>query len=131
MAVACYWHSLSMPGSCLLERCYLNRDEIPPGTLYLLILKTLALRGELHGYEIANSIQDASDEVLQVEEGSLYPALQRMLIKGWVTAEWGTTPGNRRARYYKLTAAGRKQLVVEISQFERVMGAIGRVIQTA
>jgi PadR family transcriptional regulator, regulatory protein PadR len=108
-----------------------NRDEIPPGTLYLLILKTLARQGELHGYEIANSIQRTSDEVLQVEEGSLYPALQRMLIKGWVTAEWGVTAGNRRARYYKLTTAGRKQLALEVSQFERVMGAITRVIQTA
>jgi PadR family transcriptional regulator, regulatory protein PadR len=66
----------------------LNKDEIPPGTLYLLILKTLALQGELHGYEIANSIHRTSEDVLQVEEGSLYPALQRMLIKGWVTAEW-------------------------------------------
>lgn len=109
----------------------MHRDEIPPGTLYLLILKTLARQVELHGYEIANSIQQASEDVLQVEEGSLYPALQRMLIKGWVTAEWGKTTGNRRARYYKLTAAGRKQLVLEVSQFERVMGAIGRVIQTA
>jgi len=108
----------------------LSRDEIPPGTLYLLILKTLARSGELHGYEIASSIEQISDEVLQVEEGSLYPALQRMLIKGWVTAKWGTTAGNRRARYYRLTAAGRKQLEVEVSQFERVMGAITRVIQT-
>jgi PadR family transcriptional regulator PadR len=108
----------------------LNRDEIPPGTLYLLILKTLALRGKLHGYEIADLIQLSSDDVLQVEEGSLYPALQRMLIKGWVTAEWGTTAGNRRARYYTLTAAGRKQLSVEVSQFERVFGAVTRVIQT-
>lgn len=108
----------------------MNRDEIPPGTLYLLILKTLALCGESHGYEIADSIQRTSDDVLQVEEGSLYPALQRMLIKGWVTAEWGTTSGNRRARYYKLTALGRKQLTVEMSQFERVIGAITRVIQT-
>jgi PadR family transcriptional regulator, regulatory protein PadR len=108
----------------------LNRDEIPPGTLYLLILKTLALRGESHGYEIADSIQRTSDDVLQVEEGSLYPALQRMLIKGWVTAEWGTTAGNRRARYYKLTPLGRKQLTVEMSQFERVISAIARVIRT-
>ncbi len=108
----------------------MNRDEIPPGTLYLLILKTLALRGKLHGYEIADSIQRNSDDVLQVEEGSLYPALQRMLIKGWVTAEWGTTAGNRRARYYTLTKAGRKQLSVELSQFERVIGAVTRVIQT-
>jgi PadR family transcriptional regulator PadR len=112
-------------------RCGLKRDEIPPGTLYLLILRTLALNGELHGFEIANSIQRASDEVLQVEEGSLYPALQKMLVKGWVTAEWGVTAGNRRARYYKLTAGGRKQLAVEMSQFQRVMGAIARVIQTA
>ena len=105
------------------------RDEIPPGTLYLLILRTLARFGEMHGYEIANSIQRISDEVLQVEEGSLYPALQRMLIKGWVTAKWGTTSGNRRARYYQLTAAGRKQLLIEMSQFERGIGAITRVIR--
>jgi PadR family transcriptional regulator len=109
----------------------LNRDEIPPGTLYLLILKSLARCGEMHGYEIANFIQRISEDVLQVEEGSLYPALQRMLIKGWVTAKWGTTEGNRRARYYQLTVAGRKQLHVEVSQFERVMAAIGRVIETA
>jgi PadR family transcriptional regulator PadR len=108
-----------------------NRDEIPPGTLYLLILKTLARQRELHGYEIADSIQRTSDDVLQVEEGSLYPALQRMLIKGWVTAKWGTTAGNRRARYYRLTEGGRKQLALEVSQFERVIGAITRVIQTA
>jgi PadR family transcriptional regulator PadR len=92
-------------------------------------LKTLARSGEMHGYEIANSIQQMSEDILQVEEGSLYPALQRMLIKGWVTAQWGTTAGNRRARYYQLTAAGRKQLAVEMSQFERVIGAIARVIE--
>lgn len=108
-----------------------GRDEIPPGTLYLLILRTLATRGRLHGYEIAECILSCSDEVLQVEEGSLYPALQRMLIQGWVTAEWGVTAGNRRARYYTLTAAGRKQLGIERSQFERVMGAIARVLETA
>ena len=108
---------------------HLHRDEIPPGTLYLLILKTLARSGEMHGYEIANSIQRISDEVLRVEEGSLYPALQRMLMKGWVTAKWGTTAENRRARYYELTPAGRKQLALEMSQFERVIGAITRVIE--
>jgi transcriptional regulator len=107
----------------------LHRNEIPPGTLYLLILRTLVRSGEMHGYEIANSIQQISDDVLQVEEGSLYPALQRMLIKGWVTAKWGTTAGNRRARYYQLTPAGRKQLDAEMSQFERVIGAITRVIE--
>ena len=109
----------------------MHEDEIPPGTLYLLILKSLARHGELHGYEIANWIEQVSDDVLQVEEGSLYPALQRMLIKGWVTAKWGVTAGNRRARYYRLTALGRKQLEVEVSQFERVMQAIRRAIQTA
>ncbi|MGH9731007.1 MAG: PadR family transcriptional regulator [Candidatus Acidiferrales bacterium] len=107
------------------------RDEIPPGTLHLLILKTLARSGELHGYEIARTIQQNSEDVLQVEEGSLYPALQRMLVKGWVNAHWGATPENRRARYYRLTAAGRKQLEIELSQFRRVVGAITRVIQTA
>ena len=107
------------------------RDEIPPGTLYMLILKTLARGGEMHGYEIANSIQKISDEVLQVEEGSLYPALQRMLLKGWVTAEWGVTAQNRRARYYRLTASGRKQLQTELAQYQRVNGAIQRVLQTA
>jgi PadR family transcriptional regulator, regulatory protein PadR len=109
----------------------LQRDEIPPGTLYLLILKTLSRSGEMHGYEIASAIQNVSDDVLQVEEGSLYPALQRMLIKGWVKAHWGTTAGNRRARYYQITLAGRKQLEAELSQFERIIGAINRVIRLA
>ena len=107
----------------------MQSNEIPPGTLYLLILKTLARSGEMHGYQIANSIQRISDDVLQVEEGSLYPALQRMLIKGWVIAKWGVTAGNRRARYYQLTPTGRKQVAVETSQFERVVVAITRVIE--
>jgi len=107
-----------------------RRDEIPPGTLYMLILKVLR-HGELHGYEIANAIQQISADVLQVEEGSLYPALQRMLLKGWVTAKWGVTAGNRRARYYRLTAAGRKQLESEMRQYERVSGAIQKILQTA
>jgi len=107
----------------------LYRDEILPGTLYLLVLKTLARPDKMHGYEIANSMQRTSEDVLQVEEGSLYPALQRMFIKGWVTTKWGTTAGNRRARYYQLTAAGRKQLAVERSQFECVIGAITLVIE--
>ena len=109
----------------------MHRDEIPPGTLYLLILKTLARSGEMHGYEIANSIQQISNDVLQVEEGSLYPALQRMLIKGWLVAEWKQSENNRRARFYRLTPAGRKQLAAELAGFERVMGAIGKVIQPA
>ena len=109
----------------------MNRDELLPGTLHLLILRTLARGGQMHGYEIAKFIQSISRDVLQVEEGSLYPALQRMLIKGWVKAEWGVTSENRRARYYKLTPAGRKQMEVEAEQFERVVGAIARVIQPA
>ena len=96
----------------------------------MLILKTLA-RAPMHGYGIAMHIQQTSEDVLQVEEGSLYPALQRMLVKGWVVAEWKQSEHNRRARYYRLTAAGKKQLAVELSQFDRVMQAIGRVIQTA
>ena len=109
----------------------MHQNEIPPGTLYLLILKALARDRELHGFEIARWIEQVSDEVLQVEEGSLYPALQRMLIKGWVKAKWGVTAGNRRAHYYHLTPLGRKQLEVEVSQFERVVQAITRAIQTA
>ena len=97
--------------------------------MHLLILKTLARGGEMHGYEIADSIERQSDEVLTVEEGSLYPALQRMLVKGWVKAEWGTTTENRRARYYRLTASGRKQLQSEVAQFGRIVGAITRIIE--
>lgn len=109
----------------------MRRDEIPPGTLHMLILRVLSRHAQLHGFEIAKSIELLSEDVLRVEEGSLYPALQRMLIKGWVAAAWGVTAEKRRARYYHLTAAGKRQLEQEISQFERVMGAIHRVIQTA
>jgi PadR family transcriptional regulator PadR len=107
------------------------RDPIPPGTLDMLILQTLVRLNQLHGFEIADAIQRASADVLQVEEGSLYPALQRLLIKGWVTAEWGKTSENRRARYYRLTAAGRRQLAREIEAYRRVSFAIGRVLQPA
>ncbi|WP_031495076.1 PadR family transcriptional regulator [Bryobacter aggregatus] len=109
----------------------LTRDEIPPGTLYMLILKMLARHGELHGFEIANHIEQVSEEILRVEEGSLYPALQRMLVKGWVTAQWGVTAGNRRARYYKLTEDGRQRLDAELSQYQRVSGAIQKILQLA
>ena len=111
------------------EAC--TRTEIPPGTLYMLILKTLARLGPMHGYGIAQHIRQTSEDVLKVEEGSLYPALQRMLIKGWVAAEWGQSDNNRRARYYRLTPAGRKQLGVEVAEFRKVIDAIGRVIQPA
>ncbi len=107
------------------------RDPIPPGTLHLLILRTLSRAGEMHGFEIAESIERLSGDVLTVEEGSLYPALQRMLLKGWLSAEWGSTAGNRRARYYRLTRAGRRQLDEETEQFRRVTGAIARVIQAS
>ena len=95
----------------------------------MLILKTLARLGSMHGYGIAQHIQQTSEDVLQVEEGSLYPALQRMLIKGWVVAEWNQSENNRRARFYRLTPEGRKQLVHEVRDFERVVAAISRVIQ--
>lgn len=104
------------------------REPIPPGTLDMLILATLEHGRELHGFEIAESIQRASADVLQVEEGSLYPALQRILLKGWITGEWGRTADNRRARYYRLTAAGRKQAQREIESYKRVSIAIGLVL---
>jgi transcriptional regulator len=107
-----------------------DKNELLPGTLELLILHTLS-HGPLHGYGIAQSIQQASDEVLQVEEGSLYPALQRLLVKGWVSAEWGTSASNRRARFYRLTRSGRRQLGEETRNFERMITAIVRVMQTA
>ena len=105
------------------------RDEIPAGTLYMLILQMLAVRGPMHGWGIAEAIEQVTEEILHVEEGSLYPALQRMLVKGWVSAEWGVSENNRRARYYSLTADGRKQLEAELSQYRRVSRAIGRVLQ--
>ncbi len=107
------------------------RDEIPPGTLDMLILKTLHASTELHGFEIANAIQQRSEDVLRVDEGSLYPALQRMLLKGWLAAEWGKTQENRRARYYRLTRAGRKHLEEELARYARVTTAIHRILQPA
>lgn len=108
-----------------------ERDAIPQGTLDMLILQTLAGREKMHGFEIAEYIQEHTENVLHVEEGSLYPALQRMLLQGWIKGEWGRTGGNRRARYYHVTAAGRKQLEREIEQYQRVSRAIGRILQTA
>src|SRR5215468_1188110 len=100
------------------------------GTLAMLILRSLA-RGPLHGYEITQRIQQSSADVLKVEEGSLYPALYRLEEQGWVEAEWGASENNRRAKYYKLTRAGRKQLAVETSNWERLSEAIAKVLQTA
>src|SRR6202041_3858640 len=107
-----------------------NKPELMPGTLDMLILQTLK-RAPLHGYGIAQSLKRVSDDVLTVEEGSLYPALQRLLLQGWVKAEWKKTETNRRARYYTLTAAGRKQLGVEVSKFQNMIAAIGRVLDDA
>jgi PadR family transcriptional regulator PadR len=104
-----------------------KKPDLLPGTLDMLILKTLT-RGALHGYGIALSIKRLSDDVLTVEEGSLYPALQRLLLRNWVKAEWKMTDTNRRARFYTLTPAGRKQLGVELSHFEQMISAIGRVL---
>jgi PadR family transcriptional regulator, regulatory protein PadR len=101
--------------------------DLLPGTLDLLILKTLQ-HGSLHGYGIAQHLRTTSDDVLQVGEGSLYPALQRLLLNGWVKAEWGTSENNRRARYYSLTAAGKKQLVVERQEFDELILAIQKVL---
>jgi transcriptional regulator len=101
--------------------------ELLPGTLDLLILKALAA-GSKHGYGIAAQLKEVSDDVLQVGESSLYPALQRLLLKGWVTAEWGASENNRRARYYTLTAAGRKQLAIERREFDRLVLAIHKVL---
>jgi PadR family transcriptional regulator, regulatory protein PadR len=108
-------------------------DDIPellPGTLYMLVLRALA-RGPLHGYAIARRIKDTSDSALTIEDGSLYPALNRMLVKGWLKAEWGTSENNRRARFYKLTSEGRHQLDRETKQFEKLVMAIQRVMRTA
>ena len=108
-----------------------DRPDIPPGTLYMLILKTLARRGAMHGYGIAQHIQQVSEDVLQVEEGSLYPALQRLELNGWIEGVWGVTSNNRRARIYRITAAGRKQLAVETRKYAKLTLAIARVMGAA
>ena len=108
-----------------------KRRDIPPGTLAMLILKTINRCGPLHGFGIAQFIAQTTDGVLRVEEGTLYPALQRLVIKGWVKGMWRQTENKRRARYYSLTPAGRKQLRAEVSEFEQIVRAITRVIQPA
>jgi PadR family transcriptional regulator PadR len=108
-----------------------SNEPIPQGTLDMLILQTLQRHGRMHGFEIASAIQARSQDVLRVEEGSLYPALQRLLVQGWVQGEWAKTEENRRARYYCITAPGRKQLERELSRYRRVSEAIGRILQPA
>ncbi len=107
-----------------------NKPDLLQGTLDMLILKTLGV-GAMHGYAIAWSIQQASDEVLRVEEGSLYPALHRVEQQGWVKAEWGVSENNRRARFYRLTPVGRKHLANETAHWQRLSKAVSRVLQTA
>jgi transcriptional regulator len=106
------------------------KNDVLQGTLALLVLKTLA-RGPMHGFGITVHIQRVSNDALRVEEGSLYPALHRMEEEGWIAAEWGTSENNRRARYYRLTAAGRKQLAAERKTWERLTQAVASVLQTA
>ncbi len=107
----------------------LESPQLLPGTLYMLILRTLA-SGPLHGYAIARRIRDASREGLEIEDGSLYPALNRMLVKGWLAAEWGISENNRKARFYRLTPEGKKQLNAEASEFDRLIKAIQLVMRT-
>ena len=107
-----------------------TNPDVLQGTLDLLVLKTLA-RGPMHGYGIAVHIQQVSEEVLRVEEGSLYPALHRIEQAGWISSEWGVSDNNRRAKYYRLTAAGRKQLAAENRDFARMIVAIQKVMSCA
>lgn len=108
----------------------MRREPIPRGTLDMLVLRTLSGTRPLHGFEIAQAIHETSARVLQVEEGSLYPALQRLLLRGWISGEWSRTAENRRARYYTLTRAGRRQLAEEIAAYRRVSRAIELILNT-
>lgn len=113
-----------------MARTAQSKSDVQAGTLEMLILRTLTL-GSLHGYAIAQHIARLSDGVFSVEQGSLYPALERLQTRGWVTSRWGESPTGRRARYYRLTASGRRRLGQEVSSFERVMLAIQRVMKPA
>jgi PadR family transcriptional regulator PadR len=108
-----------------------SSDELVPGTLDMLILKTVSQGDTMHGYAIASSIQQTSEEVLRVEEGALYPALHRLEVRGLLRSKWGFSENNRRAKYYSLTAAGRKELEREAASWDRVAAAIARVMKTA
>jgi PadR family transcriptional regulator PadR len=103
--------------------------QLLPGTLYMLVLRTLS-RGSLHGYAIARKIREASANGLDIQDGSLYPALNRMLVKGWVSAEWGTSENNRRARFYRLTRDGRQQLDADAKDFDKLVRSIQLVMRT-
>src|SRR5262249_45015666 len=107
-----------------------SRPDLLPGTLYMLILRTLTA-GPLHGYAIAKRVKEVSGHGIAIEEGSLYPALNRMLVKGWVKAEWGVSENRRKARFYRLTAGGRRQLAREAEEFDRMVQFIQLVMRTA
>jgi len=106
-----------------------SRPELLPGTLYLLVLRTLS-RGPLHGYAIAKRIKESSGECLKIEDGSLYPALNRMLVKGWLASSWGTSENNRKARFYSITRAGRKQFAAEAKSWTRTVAMMARLLET-
>jgi transcriptional regulator len=108
----------------------MGKNELLPGTLDLLVLQALR-RGALHGYGIVQRLRQVSEEVLQVEEGSLYPALQRLELNGWIAGEWGLSSNNRRARFYQLTPAGRKALASQTARYREMAGAIARVLEVA
>ena len=114
----------------IMARTEVEKSDLPLGTLDMLILRTLTL-GSLHGYAIAQHIGKLSDGLLRVEQGSLYPALERLLNRGWVTAKWATTPTKRQARYYTITRAGRRQLEARFAEYERITAAISRVMTGA
>lgn len=105
------------------------KSEVLPGTLDLMVLKTLAAMGPLHGYGIARRIEQISEEALQINQGTIYPSLVRLLQKGWISAAWGASENNRRAKFYAITKMGRKQLSAEAANWERVSGVVGRVLQ--
>jgi PadR family transcriptional regulator PadR len=108
-----------------------QKNDILQGTLVLLVLRTLASQGRMHGYAITSHIQRVSDDLLRVEEGSVYPALHRMTDEGWLRAEWGTTERNREARFYTITTAGRKQLAAEEASWARLRDGVQRVLKNA
>jgi transcriptional regulator len=107
-----------------------NRIELPQGTLDLLILKTLAL-GPQHGWAISERVQQVSSDVLQIQQGSLYPALHRLERRGWIKAEWGASENNRKAKFYELTRAGQKQLAAEESAWKKMTAAVGQILESA
>ena len=107
-----------------------NTPELLPGTLYMLVLRTLAA-GPMHGYAIVKRVKECSREGIAIEDGSLYPALNRMMVKGWIAAEWGVSENNRKAKYYQMTADGRKQLRAKTAVWTEYAGAVSRILEIA